>query len=85
MRKNLFGWILFIALAATMFLLLNKSNRQYAPISIGEFTRQLERDRVRYVDVGEDSLTGEFNAPQTVGDEKVLRFRVPLPAGVTAD
>jgi hypothetical protein len=36
---------------------------------------------VRYVDVAPDQLYGEFNGPETVADRRVVKFRVPLPAG----
>jgi len=84
--KGLFGWVLFIALAVMLFMLLNKREDRYTPVSLGEFTRHLENDRVRFVDVGSDQLYGEFMSPQSVGgDSNVTNFRVPLPKDVTKD
>ena len=83
--KGLFGWVLFIAMAVMLFMLLNKQNMQYATISIGDFSRQLEQGHVSYVDIGSDQLVGEFRGAQTVRDKNIEKFRVPLPTGSTAD
>ena len=85
--KGLFGWVLFISLAVVLFMLLNKHETRYTPISLGEFTRHLDNDRVRFVDIGNDQLYGEFMSPQAAGDSNVpiTEFRVPLPKDVTKD
>jgi ATP-dependent Zn protease len=83
--KGLFGWVLFIALAVMLFMLLNKQQANSAPLSIGELARHLERDNVSYVDLGEDQLYGEFRPPQIVKGVRVQKFRVPLPAGASGD
>jgi cell division protease FtsH len=85
--KGLFGWVLFISLAVMLFMLLNKQETRYTPISLGEFTRHLDNDRVRFVDIGNDQLYGEFMSPQAAGDRNVpvLEFRVPIPEGATKD
>ena len=87
MNKNLFGWVLFIALAVMMFMLLNKGQTQYAAITIDEFESRLKNDRVRMVTVETDKLLGEFTNDETIGDrgERIKKFYVPLPANAAAD
>jgi len=86
-NKSLFGWVLFIALAVMLFMLLNKGQSQYAGITIDEFESRLKSDRVRVVTVENDKLLGEFNTAETIGDrgERVAKFLVPLPKGASGD
>src|SRR5215204_6502636 len=82
--RGLFGWVLFIALAVMLFTLLNKRQSQYAEISLGDFNRLLKDDRVSWVDIGKDNVYGEFKRPEQIRDNKVVKFRVPLPEGTTS-
>ena len=82
--KRLFGWILFITLAVMLFMLLQKPKTQYPTISLSDFRQQLEADRVRSVVIENDQLLGEFVQPQTLENQTVLKFRVILPQGTTA-
>lgn len=86
MHKRLFGWVVFIGLAVMLFLLLNKNQSQYAPISLSDFDASLKKDEVRHVTIGNDNLYGEFRTPQAVGSrgEKVERFRVELLSGTSS-
>src|SRR3954470_8645594 len=87
MGRNLFGWVLFIALAIMLFMLLNKGSSQYASIPIDEFFTRLKSDRVQVVTVETDRLFGEFRQPETTGNqgERVQKFQVALPAGSTGN
>ena len=84
-RNNWFGWVLFIALAIMLFMLLNKGSSQYALISVDEFASRLKSDRVQVVTVETDRLLGEFRQPEAIGPQGVLvqRFQVQLPTGTT--
>jgi ATP-dependent Zn protease len=82
--RGLFVWVLFIALAIMLFMLLNKGRSQHATISLGEFNRLLKDDRVAYVDVGKDNLYGEFKRAETIRNQAIEKFHVPLPEGTTS-
>ena len=41
--RGLFGWVLFIALAVMLFMLLSKSQMQYAHVALSDFYSRLER------------------------------------------
>ena len=85
MNKSLFGWVLFIALAVMLFMLLNKGSSRYASIPLDEFTTHLKSDRVQAVTVETDRVLGEFRQPLATGNqgELVRRFQVQLPTGTT--
>src|SRR5687768_9168189 len=84
--KGTFGWVLLIAFVAILFLLIKPSgSTQYASIPLSEFASRLESDRVRTVVVQNDELRGEFAGDETVGTDRVRKFRVLLPAGTTSN
>src|SRR5687767_9704946 len=58
--RGLFGWVLFIALAVMLFMLLNKGSTQYASIPLSEFTTRLQQDRVETLTIETDKLLGQF-------------------------
>src|SRR5687767_11184678 len=82
--RGLFGWVLFIALAVMLFMLLNKGSTQYASIPLSEFTTRLEQDRVETLTIETDKLLGQFRGDgERIGPkgEKVGKFQTALPAG----
>jgi ATP-dependent Zn protease len=81
--KGLFGWVLFIALAVMLFMLLNKTNAQYSPVAISDVLEQLKDGHVSYVTIDGDKLVGEFRSPLPLGEqrERIVRFQSPLPTG----
>jgi ATP-dependent Zn protease len=82
--KHLFGWIVFIAVAVMLFMLLQNPKIQYPTISLSDFRHQLEADRVRNVVIENDQLLGEFAEPQTLQNQSISKFRVILPEGTTS-
>src|SRR5215203_4498672 len=81
--RGLFGWVLFIALAVMLFMLLNKGSTQYASIPLSEFTSRLDGDRVETLTIETDKILGQFRGEETIGPkgEKVGKFQTALPAG----
>ncbi len=81
--RGLFGWVLFIALAVMLFMLLNKGSTQYASIPLSEFTTRLDQDRVETLTIETDKILGQFRGEETIGPkgEKVGKFQTALPAG----
>src|SRR5215207_9154460 len=65
--RGLFGWVLFIALAVMLFMLLNKGSTQYASIPISEFESRLKQDRVETLTIETDKLLGQFRGEETIG------------------
>ena len=81
--RGLFGWVLFIALAVMLFMLLNKGSTQYASIPISEFWSRLDQDRVKTLTIETDKILGEFRGEETIGEkgDRVGKFQTALPAG----
>ncbi|HYO09976.1 MAG TPA: ATP-dependent zinc metalloprotease FtsH [Tepidisphaeraceae bacterium] len=84
--RGLFGWVLFIALAVMLFMLLNKNQAQYAPVALSDFYSQLEQDHVATLTIEGDKVLGEFRVEQGVGPkgEKVGKFQTDLPTGTAS-
>ena len=86
--RGLLGWLLFIALAAVLFVVLagNRSNPAQTEIPLSEFYRLLRDERVEQVTIGDTEvrgkLTGEVHVSTAVGAKKVLHFRATLPQGM---
>jgi ATP-dependent Zn protease len=83
MSKKLLGWVIFIALAVMLFMLLNKKNAQYASVPISDVFRRLDSGGVRWITIDGDKLIGEFRVPQALGDQrqKMTRFQAAIPTG----
>ncbi|HEX8521641.1 MAG TPA: ATP-dependent zinc metalloprotease FtsH [Tepidisphaeraceae bacterium] len=82
-QRGLFGWVLFIALAVLLFMLLNKSTNTHYSIPVSDFESRLVEDRVKKISVQNDDITGEFRNPETIpgAPNPVTRFKVTYPAG----
>src|SRR5690349_8533301 len=82
MGRGLFGWVLFIALAVMLIMLLNKGSTQFANVAFSDFWSHLNQDHVAKVILEGDKLTGEFTGPQNLGGQSgVVKFQTVLPAG----
>ena len=81
--RGLFGWVLFIALAVMLFVLLNQKQAQFAKISLSDFDAQLQQDHVREVTIEGDKVMGEFRDAQPIGEkgDKVVKFQTEFPTG----
>src|SRR5436190_24063271 len=64
--RGLFGWVLFVALAVMLFMLLNKSQTQYARIALSDFWSRLEGDKVATLTIEQDKVLGEFRELEPV-------------------
>ncbi len=84
--RGLFGWVLFIALAVMLFVLLNQGNRDQPRIAYSEFESRLEADKVAHVEIEGDKLIGEFSNPESIDGNAtaVKQFVTELPAGAVA-
>lgn len=80
-RKGFVGWILFVALAVLLFMLLHKPDQDYTTIPMSDFTQGLVAGRVDYVTVRGDELVGQFTKPEPIPGPSVpvKKFRVILP------
>lgn len=81
--RGLFGWVLFIALAVMLFMLLKTQSQQSTKIPISEFEARLDLDKVTKLVIRGDTVEGEFREAQTIGStgSKVTSFVVDYPPG----
>jgi cell division protease FtsH len=81
--RGLLGWVLFIALAVMLFVLLNQGNRNQPQIAYSEFESRLKQDKVVEIDIQNDKVVGEFINPETIDGNatQVKKFFIELPAG----
>jgi ATP-dependent Zn protease len=70
-----------------LFMLLNKSQTQYARIPLSAFNRLLKENVVAEVELEGDKVLGELREPRPVGEkgEQVEKFQASLPAGTSAN
>jgi cell division protease FtsH len=85
--RRLVGWVIFIALAVLLLLLLNKSDNQHLQIPLSDFESRLKADRVQHVTIEGDNLVGDFRNAETFPQvsSPVRQFRVILPSGAGQD
>src|SRR5687768_3792018 len=58
--RGLFGWFLFLALCAALFILLNGRGGQYISLDYGDVLRELRHDNVKTLSMENDQIKGEF-------------------------
>src|SRR5437762_1217227 len=82
--RGLFGWFLFLALCAALFLLLNSRGGQYITLNYGDVLHELESKNVKLLSMENDQLKGEFKTAVSfpgAATSSVLRFRADVPPG----
>src|SRR6266571_741131 len=81
--RGLFGWFLFLALCAALFLLLNSRGGQYITLNYGDVLHELQERNVKLLSMENDQLKGEFKQPVSYppgpGMSNVTRFRADVP------
>ncbi|MGB7161312.1 MAG: ATP-dependent zinc metalloprotease FtsH [Tepidisphaeraceae bacterium] len=78
--RGLLGWVLFIALAVMLFVLLNQGNRAQPQIAYSEFESRLLVDKVASVEIEGMKAIGEFINQETIDAAQVKKFYIELPA-----
>ena len=77
---RLFAWVLFIALAVVLFMLLQKGSTQYASIPLSVFQEKLKEDKVRSLTIEGSRICGDFVLAQTLPPGvAVLKFQTQVP------
>src|SRR5712671_5757870 len=82
--RGLFGWFLFLALCAALFLLLNNRGGQYITLNYGDVLHELDSKNVKLLSMENDQLKGEFKTAVSFpgpGMGSVVRFRADVPPG----
>ena len=73
--RGLFTWLLFIALAVLVLMLVRNQAPHQREVPLSEFWKQLEGANVANVLIDTDEVTGKFIKPVTVDSAQVTNFR----------
>ncbi|HSU67412.1 MAG TPA: ATP-dependent zinc metalloprotease FtsH, partial [Tepidisphaeraceae bacterium] len=84
--RGLLGWLLFVAVAALLFVWLKQASPGPTTISLGEFWQKVEaaNSPIKSIVIDENELTGDFKTEQVFGPQRVTHFRVNLPVGTVS-
>ena len=74
--RGIFGWILFLALAIMLFILLKNGQSTTQDVSWSNFKEDYTHGRIRSVQLNSDELVGEYNPPVAQG--QAPKFRTAL-------
>jgi cell division protease FtsH len=83
--RGLMGWLLFVALAAVLFVWLRQSNTATVPVPLSTVYREVSRGNVNRIFIDGDDLTGNFTRPVVVRSRGVTVFRCGLPPGLSGN
>jgi cell division protease FtsH len=75
--RGLFGWLLFLGLAAMLFMLLSKKGDTFKLITLDDFVFSLERKEINSVVIDGDEISGHMDDGRG--------YRTALPAGLAGN
>ena len=89
-RSGLVGWLLFIALAVLLVMLVQSRNQQRTDIATSEFIARFDEDKVAELRVEGDEIFGKFREKTKVtlpggGTQETIEFRTQYPNGAMAN
>ncbi|HSI35028.1 MAG TPA: ATP-dependent zinc metalloprotease FtsH, partial [Tepidisphaeraceae bacterium] len=79
MGRGLFGWVLFIALAVMLFIVLQGTRKQAQDISMTELMVQAKNGNIAKLVIDENVIKGAFNRPDETPHKGVQNFRCEVP------
>src|SRR5215472_6519097 len=73
--RGLMGWLLFVALAALLFVWLKQSNNQTQTIPLSAFWQQVKATppNIERIVIDGDEVSGQFKSPITVGTQSNVK------------
>ena len=77
--RGLLGWLLFVAVAALLFVWLKQANPTFATISLTDFYREVKSGNVEKMTIEEADVEGKFKTDRVIGSQKVSNFHVNIP------
>ncbi|HUB25947.1 MAG TPA: ATP-dependent zinc metalloprotease FtsH, partial [Tepidisphaeraceae bacterium] len=75
--RGLFGWIIFIVLAAMMFLIFRQSNSRYEDISLSQFENYLDAKQIDSIKISGDEIDGTLRASAVKNGQNLFDTTVP--------
>lgn len=83
--RGLVGWLIFVAVAALLFVWLKQGNPGQPTIALSDFYKQLNNNNVSMISIDGDAVEGVLRRPVSLGGVNVVRFRADLPAGTAGN
>jgi cell division protease FtsH len=89
-RSGLFGWLLFIALAVLLVMLVQRGTGHQAEIANSDFWRFLKQDKIAEMKVEGDEISGKFRNKERISQigngtpTETLEFKTAFPTGSMA-
>jgi cell division protease FtsH len=81
MGRGLFGWVLFVALAIMLYLIMRNPKHDYFPISFTNFETLLQQNHVKTFVIDGDTVTGQIKPGSTLGKSSSDWFTTDYPTG----
>ncbi|HEY2589502.1 MAG TPA: ATP-dependent metallopeptidase FtsH/Yme1/Tma family protein [Tepidisphaeraceae bacterium] len=81
LRRGFLGWLIFLGVAALLFVWLKQANPGSPAIPLSDFYQQFNVGNVAVVYVADDAVAGHLAKPVTIGGQIVYQFRAYLPPG----
>jgi cell division protease FtsH len=78
--RGLLGWVVFIVLAAMVFMLFRQNNNRYQDISLLQFESELDAGHVASLTISGDEIDGSFK-PEFVAKGGKTDFDTAVPTG----
>ena len=79
--RGLMGWLLFVALAALLFVWLKQQNPGAVTIPLNSFMQQVESAKIEKLVIDGNEVTGKLKSEELINGQKVTNFRTYLPDG----
>jgi cell division protease FtsH len=80
--RGLLGWLLFVAVAALLFVWLKQASAPNATIPFNNFWEQVGIHNVKNMVVSGDEITGTLTHEKIISTQKVTNFRTIIPEGM---
>jgi cell division protease FtsH len=77
--RGLLGWLLFVAVAALLFVWLKQASPGPTNISLSDFYREVHATNIEKMTIDETDVEGKFNTERVINNQKVSNFRVNIP------
>jgi cell division protease FtsH len=77
--RGLLGWLLFVAVAALLFVWLKQASPGPTNISLSDFYHEVNATNIEKMTIDETDVEGKFNTERVINNQKVSNFRVNIP------
>jgi cell division protease FtsH len=77
--RGLLGWLIFVAVAALLFVWLKQANPGSATISLSDFYREVKSANIEKITIDDAEVDGKLKSAKVMGTQTVTNFRVYTP------